>query len=71
MSYRRGAAIAFGLYAIAAVTLLYRHGILAGTNYLGNGADPSLYMWMFAFFPRQSRIFRIRLCCRQLGRPLG
>lgn len=51
MSRRRGLAIAFGIYAIATVILLYHPGLLAGTSYLGSGGDPSLYIWMFRFLP--------------------
>lgn len=42
---------AFSLYAVAAVVLLYHRGLLSGTNYLGDGGDPSLYIWMFRFLP--------------------
>ncbi|MDR3504708.1 MAG: hypothetical protein P4L52_00515 [Acidocella sp.] len=51
MSLGRGLAIAFGIYTVAAVILLHHPGFLAGTSYLGNGADPSLYIWMFRFLP--------------------
>lgn len=39
------------VYAAVAAILLFHRGLLAGTYYLGQGSDPSLYVWMFRFLP--------------------
>ncbi len=42
---------AFAVYALAALLIFYRPGIFNGQTYLGDGGDPSLYIWMFRFLP--------------------
>ncbi len=39
----------FLTYLLASFALFDRTGILTGTHYVGNGADPYLYMWSFYF----------------------
>jgi hypothetical protein len=52
MNKKRGLALAFGIYAVAAVILLYHRNLFDGTHFLGDGGpDPSLYIWMFHFMP--------------------
>ncbi|WP_288006096.1 hypothetical protein, partial [Acidiphilium sp.] len=41
----------FLTYLLASFALFDRTGILTGTHYVGNGADPYLYMWSFYFIP--------------------
>lgn len=41
----------FAIYTIGAFALLHHRGLLDGSAYLGQGADPSLYIWMFRFLP--------------------
>lgn len=46
-----GFSSAFAVYAMAALLIFYRPGIFGGHTYLGEGSDPSLYIWMFQFLP--------------------
>ncbi|WP_174503490.1 hypothetical protein [Acidiphilium sp. C61] len=42
----------FLIYAVAAISIFYRQGMLNGDVYFGTGGDPSLYIWMFRFLPQ-------------------
>lgn len=62
---------AFSLYAVAAVVLLYHRGLLSGTNYLGNGGDPSLYIWMFRFLPKAIAHLQNPFVLKEAWAPVG
>ena len=73
LSRRSGAwgLAAFGLYGAAAVLLLGHRYLIDGSGYLGDGTDPSLYVWMFRMLPWAIAHGQSPLILREAWAPVG
>ncbi len=62
---------AFGIYGAASLVLLVHSYLFNGSGYLGDGTDPSLYVWMFRMLPWAIAHGQSPLILREAWAPAG